>query len=142
LFAIVALNAAQMVRERPLVYVEGTKNIDSRRPFEEQIPPVLRALLAERPGGLVLMNTSVYPEIVALTGIPLRQTVNESDMEFYSAALAAPAAHAAVVLAFDGDEIDRAVRAHPVGLTALRRFTAPGQAAGTIYVSDAVKEPR
>ena len=44
------------------------------------------------------------------TGIPLRQTINESDKEFYQAALAAPAAHAAVVLAFDGDEIDRAVQ--------------------------------
>jgi hypothetical protein len=126
-----------MVRERPLVYVEGTKNIDARRPFEQQIPPALRTLLAERPGGVVLMNTSVYPEIVALTGIPLRQTVNESDKEFYSAALAAPATHAAIVLAFDGDEIDRAVQAHPAGLTALRRFTAPGQPAGTIYVADA-----
>jgi hypothetical protein len=102
----------------------------SRRagPSSEQIPPALRALLAERPGGVVLMETSVYPEIVALTGIPLRQTINESDLEIYRAALAAPAAHAAIVLAFDGDEIDRAVKAHPAGLTALRRFTAPGQA--------------
>jgi hypothetical protein len=82
------------------------------------------------------MNTSVYPEIVAFTGIPLRQTVNESDREFYSAALDAPAAHAAIVLAFDGDQIDRAVKAHPAGLTALRRFTAPGQPAATIYASE------
>jgi hypothetical protein len=136
MFVLVALNAVQMVRERPLTYVEGTKNIEARRPLEEQIPPVLRTLLAQRPGGVILMNTSVYPEIVALTGIPLRQTVNESDKEFYSAALDSPAAHAAIVLAFDGDEIDRAVKAHPAGLTALRRFTAPGQPAGTIYVSD------
>jgi len=83
------------------------------------------------------MNTSVYPEIVAFTGIPLRQTVNESDKEFYSTALDAPAAHAAIVLAFDGDQIDHAVQAHPTGLTALRSFTAPGQPVGTIYVSDA-----
>ena len=136
LFVLIAVNAGEMVRERPLTYVEGTKNIESRRPFDEQIPPVLRALVAERPGGAVLMNTSVYPELVAFTGIPLRQTVNESDKEFYSAALDAPAAHAAIVLAFDGDQIDRAVQAHPAGLTALRRFTAPGQPAATIYVSD------
>ena len=125
-----------MLRERPLTYVEGTKNIEARRPFEIEIPPVLRALLAERPGGAILMNTSVYPEIVALTGIPLRQTINESDLEIYRAALAAPAAHAAFVLAFDGDEIDRAVQAHPEGLTALRRFTAKGQPSATLYVSD------
>ena len=135
LFALAALNAAQMLRERPQVYVEGTKIIEARRPYDEQIPPALRALLAGRPGGLVLMDTSVFPEIVAFTGIPLRQTINESDLEIYRAALAAPAAHAAIVLAFDGDEIDRAVKEHPHGLTAVRRFSTPGKPSGTIYVS-------
>lgn len=135
LFGVVGFNAIQMLRERPLVYVEGTKNLHARRPIFIQIPPVLRALLAERPGSLILMDTSVYPEIVALTGIPLRQTINESDLGLYRDALSAPGAHAAIVLAFDGDEIDRAVHLHPQGLTAYRRFTAPGQPSATIYVS-------
>ena len=135
LFVVVALNAAQMVRERPLVYVEGTKNIHARRPYEIEIPRALRALLAKQPGAVVLMDTSVYPEIVALTGIPLRQTINESDREIYSDALAAPAAHAAIVLAFDGDAIDLAVKAHPQGLTELVRFTLTGQPSATLYVS-------
>ncbi len=77
---------------------------------------MLRSLLATRPGGLVLMETSVYPNLVAFTGIPLRQTLNESDKEYFSAALAAPATHAAIVVAFDRDEIDQAVKAHPEGL--------------------------
>ena len=135
IFALVALNAWQMVRERPVVYVEGTTNINARQPYEIQIPPVLRALLVERPGGVVLMETSVDPEIVALTGIPLRQTINESDLEIYRAALETPAAHAAIILAFDGDKVDGAVKAHPTGLVAIRRFTAPGHASGTLYVS-------
>jgi hypothetical protein len=134
--ALAALNAWELAREHPLVYVEGTKNIAARRPFDENIPPVLRRLVAERPGGAVLMNTSVYPELVAFTGIPLRQTINESDQYIYRDALAAPAAHAAIVLAFDGDEIDHAVKAHPTGLTAAGRYTAKGQPSGTIYVSD------
>jgi hypothetical protein len=134
-FGAITFNTARMLRERPLVYVEGTKIIEARRPYDEQIPPVLRALLAKRPNGVVLMDTSVFPEIVAFTGIPLRQTINESDLEIYCAALAAPAAHAALVLAFDGDEIDHAVKAHPKGLTAVRRFSTPGKPAGTIYVS-------
>jgi hypothetical protein len=135
LFAAVALNACLILREPPLVYVESTKNIQARRPLFIQIPPALRALLAQRPGGTILMDTSVYPEIVALTGIPLRQTINESDLEIYRDALAAPAAHAAIVLALDGDEVDRAVHANPTGLTAYRRFSAPGQPSTTIYVS-------
>ena len=136
LFALVALNAVQMLRERPLVYVEGTKIIEAHRPYELAIPPVLRALLAQRPGGILLMITSTDPQIVALTGIPLRQTINESDLQIYSAALAAPAAHAALVLAFDGDEVDQAVHAHPRGLTVYCRFTTPGQPSATLYVSD------
>jgi 4-amino-4-deoxy-L-arabinose transferase-like glycosyltransferase len=142
LFAIVALNAAQMVRERPLTYVEGIKNIEARRAYEIEIPPLLRALLAKRPGAVVLMETSVYPNLVAFTGIPLRQTINEGDLEIYYEALRAPASHAAIVLAFDGDEIDRAVKAHPEGLTEVRRFWTPGQPAGTIYVSDTSLVPQ
>ena len=86
LFALIVANAGQMLRERPHVYVEGTKIIEARWPYDLEIPPALRALLAERPGGVVLMDTSVFPEIVAFTGIPLRQTINESDLEIYSAA--------------------------------------------------------
>ena len=51
--------------------------------------------------------------------------------------ISAPAAHAAIVVAFDGDAIDRAVKADPEGLTAVRRFWTRGQPAGTIYLSDA-----
>jgi hypothetical protein len=140
LFAVVALNAVEMLHERPLVYLEGTRNIHAHRSYELAIPPVLRALLADRPGGVVLIITSTDPEIVALTGIPLRQTINESDLEIYRNALTAPAAHAAVVVAFDGDGVAAAVRAHPQGLTLVRRFSAPGQPGAAIYVSDTPRE--
>jgi hypothetical protein len=130
-------NAWKVTAEKPLTYIEGTKNIEARRPFEEQIPPVLRSLLAQRaPGATVLMKTSVYPNLVAFTGIPLRQTLNEGDGDLYRAALAAPAQHAALVLAFDGDEIDTAVKHHPQGLVPAAHFFAPDQPPGTVYVSD------
>ena len=129
-------NAWKVTAEKPLTYIEGTKNIEARRPFEEQIPPLLHSLLqCRKPGATVLMKTSVYPNLVAFTGIPLRQTLNEGDGDLYRAALAAPAQNAAIVVAFDGDEIDKAVKAHPGGLTAAGRFFAPGQAPGTVYVS-------
>jgi len=140
LLAVIALNATEMLRERPPVYVEGTKNIQAHRPYELALPPLLRALVAERPGGAVLMVTSTDPEIVALTGIPLRQTINESDLWIYHNALTSPASHAAVIVAFDGDEVDAAVRAHPSGLTLVRRFSAPGQPGAAIYVSDTPRE--
>ena len=136
LFVLVALNAWQLVCERPLVYVEGTKNIDAHRPYQLAIPPVLRSQLAQHPGAICLMETSVDPEIVALTGIPLRQTINEADLSIWDEALKAPATHATIVLAFDGDAVDRAVKSNPVGLTPVALFTAAGQPSGTMYVSD------
>jgi hypothetical protein len=135
-FGLVAWNVLVVIREGPLCYVEGTKNIEARRDYDREVPQALRALLAARPGATVLMNTSVHPEFVMFSGIPLRQTINESDKEFYQAALAEPAKHAAVVLAFEGDDIDRAVQAHPEGLTLVRRFASQWQPAGAIYVSD------
>ncbi|HZB88164.1 MAG TPA: hypothetical protein VE291_05865 [Terracidiphilus sp.] len=128
-------NNWKVTAEKPLTYIEGIKNIEARRPLEQQIPPVLRALLATRPGGQVLMKTSVYPNLVAFTGIPLRQTINESDGPLFTAALGAPAAHAAIVVAFDGDDVAAAVHAHPQNLTAIGRYAAPGQPTATIYVS-------
>ena len=118
----------------PLVYVEGAKNIHARQPIYSQIPPVLRAFLDTHPNAVILMDTSTYPEIVSLTGIPLRQTINESDLTIYTSALAAPAASADLVLAFDGDTIDSAVKANPSGLTALQHFSAPNQPSATLYV--------
>jgi hypothetical protein len=136
LLVIVVLSDWAVLRERPLTYVEGTKNIASRRTFEVEIPPVLRSLVGRHPGAPVLMETSVYPNLVAFTGIPLRQTINESDRGVFSAALADPAKHAAIVLAFEGDAIDKAVKAHPEGLRLVQRFEAPEQKPGAVYVSD------
>jgi hypothetical protein len=140
LAALVVFNMVGLIYEGPLVYIEGVKNIEARRPFDENIPPVMRQLLSRRPSAPVLMNSSVHPELIAFTGIPLAQTINESDQYIYSNALAAPAQNAAIVLAFDGDQIDRAVKAHPEGLIAVGHFTAKGEPAGTIYVSGTWRE--
>ena len=55
-------------------------------------------------------------------------------------ALEAPASHAAIVVAFDGDEVDRAIKAHPEGLDVAGRFTAEEPSA-TVYLSDVVDVP-
>jgi len=135
IFILVGLNVFALLRSDPIVYVEGTKNADARKPYDNAIPPALRSLLVLDPHAPVLMNTSLYPEIVAFTGIPLRQTINESDLEIYRAALAAPASHAAIIVAFDGDEIDKAVKAHLADFTLMGRFTAKDQPLAAIYVS-------
>jgi hypothetical protein len=142
LFVLVALNAWGLVRRGPLVYIEGTTNSRARAAFDHNIPPTLRTALAGCPNAAILMNTSVYPEIVAFTGIPLRQTINESDLQIFTDALARPAAHAGLVLAFAGDPVDGAVKASPEGLRAIAEFSTPGQPDGTLYRSDSCAASR
>jgi hypothetical protein len=133
--ALIAWNGVRMLHEIPITYEEGVKNIAARRALEEQIPQALRAELATRPGATILMDTSTWPNLVAFTGIPLRQTINESDLWIFHQALAAPGRSAALVLAFEGDAIDQAVRANPAGLVRVRSFSAKGQPLGTLYRS-------
>jgi hypothetical protein len=135
LLALAGWNVFLLQQADPIVYVESTKNADARRPYDEAIPPALQSLLTLDPRATVLMNTSTYPEIVAFTGIPLRQTINEGDLGIWRAALAAPARHAAIILAFDGDDVDKAVKAHLAGLTLMGAFAAEGQPSAAIYVS-------
>ncbi len=138
IFVLAGINVAALLRQEPIVYAESVTNLQARLPYDLAIPPLLQDLLSTFPRGTVLMNTSTDPEIVAFTGIPLRQTINESDLDLWRAALQAPASHAAIVVAFDGDEVDRAVKAHPEGLTVAGRFTAENQPSVTVYISTAV----
>ena len=135
LIALAGLNVFALLRAHPVVYVESTKNAYARKPYDDSIPPALQSLLALDPRAPVLMNTSLYPEIVASAGIPLRQTINESDLGIYRSALASPATNAAIVVAFDGDEIDTAVKAHLADFTLMNSFSAQGQPSAAIYAS-------
>ena len=135
LFALAGLNVFALLRAGPIVYVESTKNAQARQPYDNSIPPALQSLLTLDPRATVLMNTSVYPEIVAFTGIPLRQTINEGDLGMYRSALDDPAAHAAIIVTFDGDEIDTALKAHRADFTLIASFAAKNQPSATIYAS-------
>jgi len=140
LLILLAANMAGMLREKPLTYVEAKKNTAARGYYNKVLADALRRLHSADPDGTVLMNTSMYPSIVPNAGMTYRQTINESDKQFYWAALGAPAAHVAIVLAFAGDDIDKAVQTHPEHLRVYQRFHSPykgwDQLDATIYVAD------
>ena len=136
----IAANAAEMLREHPLTYVEAQKNTAARGYYNAVIPAALAHLHQLDPTGEILMNTSMYPSLIPNAGLTYRQTINESDKQFYWAALDYPAAHASIILAFAGDDIDKAVHAHPEHLRVYQRFHSPNQgwdqADATLYVTD------
>ena len=84
-----ALNVAVMLRE-------GPAHLRRRLPRILRPAAITTASLAARspraymhadPNGIVLMDTSMFPSIVPHAGMTYRQTINESDKEFYWAAL-------------------------------------------------------
>ena len=132
---LVLANVVQMLAQGPLVYVEATRNFAARGAYTQQLASALASLYRLDPQALTLMDTSDFPTIVPYAGIRYRQTLNESDKQFFQAALAAPAAHVDIVLAFDGDAVARAVRLHPEDLRCVGQFSAPGQPGAALWIS-------
>ena len=117
----------------PLVLKEATVNSMKRVPFERNLALVLEDL---PPGATILMQESDYIGALQDAGIPLRQTINESDYDSWHAALQAPADHAAFVVALAGDAVSKAVEQHPEGLQELTILCSTGQPCARIYQSE------
>jgi hypothetical protein len=129
----VALNTVGMTYRTPLVLKEAMNNSTTRVGFESALA---RQLLALPRGSEILMYNSDHVGALQGAGIPLRQTINEGDYDSFHAALAAPAEHAAYVVAIAGDPVSAAVTAHPEGLTELTILCTTGQPCARIYQSD------
>jgi hypothetical protein len=83
----------------------------------------------------ILMQESDHIGALQDAGIPLHQTLNESDYDSWHAALGDPAGHAAYVVALDGDAVSKAVAAHPDGLEELTILCSTGQPCAHVYQS-------
>jgi Dolichyl-phosphate-mannose-protein mannosyltransferase len=130
---LIALNTVGMMHHTPLVLKEALVNSITRVGFERQLALQLRAF---PDGSTILMYNSDHIGALQDAGIPLRQTINEGDYDSFQAALAAPAEHAAYVVAIAGDPVATAVAAHPQGLTELTILCTSGQPCARIYKSD------
>jgi hypothetical protein len=119
--------------DTPLVLKEALVNSTTRVPFEQNLALVLADL---PPGTPILMQESDHIGALEDAGIPLRQTINESDYDSWHAALQAPAEHAAYVVALEGDAVAKAVEEHPEGLQELTILCGTGQPCARVYQSE------
>jgi hypothetical protein len=122
-----------MMRHLPVVLKEAVVNSTTRVAFETALARELKDLPTGVP---ILMYNSDHVGALQDAGLPLRQTVNEGDYDSWKAALAAPAEHAAYVVAIAGDQVSSAVAVHPEGLTELSILCTTGQPCARIYRSD------
>jgi 4-amino-4-deoxy-L-arabinose transferase-like glycosyltransferase len=130
---LVAVNAVVMMRGLPLVLKEAVVNSTTRVAFEMALARELKTFPAGAP---ILMYNSDHVGALQDAAMPLRQTLNEGDRDSWKATLAAPAEHAAYVIAIAGDQVANAVAEHPEGLTELSILCTTGQPCARIYKSD------
>ena len=123
---------------QPLVLKEALVNSTTRVPFERNLALVLEGL---PPGAAILMQESDHIGALQDAGIPLRQTLNESDYDTWHAALEDPAGHAAYIIALEGDTVAKAVAEHPDGLEELTILCGTGQPCARIYQSQRYAMP-
>jgi hypothetical protein len=130
---LIAVNAVGMMYHLPIVLKEAVVNSTTRVAFEMALS---RELKGFPPGVPILMYNSDHVGALQDAGLPLRQTVNEGDYDSWKAALAAPAEHAAYVVAIAGDQVSTAVAEHPQDLTELSILCTTGQPCARIYRSN------
>ncbi len=130
---LIVLNSIGMMHAVPLVLQEGIRNARTRIPFEASVADQLRSF---PPGVPILMDTSAHIGAVQQAGLPLRQILDGGDRDSFQAALAAPAQHAAYIIAIAGDPVSEAIAAHPEHLTELTVLCTTGQPCARIYRSE------
>jgi hypothetical protein len=125
-------STAMQIYAPPLVLKEALVNATTRVPFERDVAMVLEEFPS---GSVILMEESTHVGALQDAGIALKQTVNESDYDSFHAALGAPATHAQYVVAFEGDDVSKAVAARPEGLEELTILCGTGQGCARVYRS-------
>jgi hypothetical protein len=138
LLAIVVVSYGFIWRAGPVCYEEAIINMRSRVALERQVAGWLHALPVNT---TLLMDLGGHPGALQQAGIPLKRTINEgnhrvwmqpSDPEgLWERALANPAELADYALAFEGDDVWRAVQGR--GYKELVVIRVMGQPQATLY---------
>jgi len=130
-FGILAIAAIwQVIRHTPISLREARVNSVTRIAMEKQLALQLMFI---PPRDRVLMFTGEYSGALQRADFPFARTINEGNFGIWQAALAQPAHAAAWVIATDGDEVSKAIAAHPEGLQIMTVLHVQGKRPVTIY---------
>ena len=136
------VNLLAMIHATPLVLKEAQINSRGRLALEE---PLAAQLASFTPGARIMMENSNQVGALQKAGIPLKQTIGPGDYYQWTAGLRDPAAAAQYVISTTGDDLTKAIAAHPEGLTELSIVCSSGndnrQTCVRIYKSDRYHAP-
>ena len=130
---LTVLNGIGIMYRTPLVLKEAIVNASTRVPFERNLA---RSLEDFTPGVPIMMDTSAHIGALQDAGIPLKQTINDSEYYAWRAAIKDPAHNAGYVVAFEGDPVAKAVQEHPENLEETSILCGTGQPCARIYHSN------
>jgi hypothetical protein len=131
IFALLAITATwQVVRHTPVSLREARVNSTTRVAMEKQLAVQLMFL---PPSDRVLMFTGEYSGALQRAGFPFARAINEGNFGIWQQALAKPAGAAQWVIATEGDDVSKAIAAHPDGLQTMTILHVQGKRPVTIY---------
>jgi hypothetical protein len=140
--ALVIFNAAFMtLRHRVLVFREVSIRSDRWRPFEDMMHQQLARIPAGAPILADRWSSGGMSRALQREAIPMTQTIKWDGGGAWDTAAGDPAAHAALVIAADGDPIAAVVAAHPQGLFPVARMCPPVSTCVSLFLSNRFQPP-
>lgn len=132
LLTVTTISYASVWRATPICLREARVNSTTRVRFETALAAELRKL---PPNSTLLIYTSSYVGALQQAGVDLKRTVNEGNYGIWQRALGDPGAAAEYVIAFEGDDVAKAVVTHPHGLEVVAEVISPEKPRAVIYRS-------
>lgn len=132
LLSLTAISYVSVWKAVPISLREARANATTRVKFETALAAELRKLPSD---SILLIYTSSYVGALQQANVHLRRTINEGNYGLWQRALGDPAGSAQYVVAFEGDDVGKAVTAHPEGLQKIAEVESPEKPRAIIYRS-------
>jgi hypothetical protein len=129
---LAVVSYASVWRKGPVCLREARVNGQSRMFFDEAVARELEKLPS---GASLMMYCGGHPGALQDAGIPFRRVLNEGNHPQWTLGLGDPADAADFIIAFEGDDVARAVRLFPKRLRTVVIVGTPGQPRASIYQS-------
>jgi hypothetical protein len=127
---LIAASYLSVWHKTPICLREAQANGRDRMALEQELAARLKALPAS---ATLMMNCGAHPGAIQMAGIHFRRVLRESNPPYWEVALTQPARSADYIIAFPGDDVDRAVRRFPQGLGAVATIGTPSRPMALIY---------
>lgn len=129
---LASFSYASVWHKKPICLREALANGQARMFFDQAVAAELEKLPDT---ATLMMYCGGHPGALQDAGIPFRRVLNEGNHPQWALGLADPAHAADYVIAFEGDDVARAVRLFPQGLRSIVIVSTPGQPRVAIYRS-------